>query len=513
MQAAESDDMQAARRDPAQPTARHDGAASDLAGLAALEREVRRDLQRLNFPAAEWVPPTPGPDRTRALDALVVGAGMCGQTAAFALQREGVRHLRVIDRSAAGAEGPWGTFARMETLRSPKHLTGPDLGVPSLTFRAWYEAQHGEAGWQSLYKIARLDWLEYLLWVRRAVGLRVDSGVELVALEPHDGWLRAKLRSPAGLETVHARKVVLALGREGGGAVRWPRFASFDPHAARRPPGVFHSADAIDFTSLAGQRVAVLGVGASAFDNAAAALEFGAAEVVMFARRAHLPQINKSKWASFAGFQRGLVALDDARRWRFITYILDEQVPPPHESVLRCDRHANFSIRFAEPWTDLQPVAGGVRVVTPRSAQRFDAAVVATGFDVDLAARPELAALRDAIQLWGDRLPASVVANNAQAARFPYLGAGFELRERAPGQCPVLRDVHLFNWGATVSHGQLAGDIPGLGVGATRLAQAIASDLFVADADRHWDALVAHDDAELAPTRYFMPRGGPPTAG
>jgi hypothetical protein len=31
----------------------------------------------------------------------------------------------------------------MLTLRSPKQLIGPDLGVPSLTFRAWYEAQHG----------------------------------------------------------------------------------------------------------------------------------------------------------------------------------------------------------------------------------------------------------------------------------------------------------------------------------------------------------------------------------
>jgi hypothetical protein len=39
--------------------------------------------------------------------------------------------------------------------------------------------------------------------------------------------------------------------------------------------------------------------------------------------------------------------------------------------------------------------------------------------------------------------------------------------------------MRLFNWGATMSHGALAGDIPGLAIGATRLAQAIARDLFV----------------------------------
>ena len=34
-----------------------------------------------------------------------------------------------------------------EILRSPKHQIGPDLGVPSLTFRAGTEAQHGGKKW------------------------------------------------------------------------------------------------------------------------------------------------------------------------------------------------------------------------------------------------------------------------------------------------------------------------------------------------------------------------------
>src|SRR5688572_1988802 len=110
---------------------------SSAQGLEALTEEVRRDLGRLNWPAPNWVPSTATPQGVRVLDVLIVGGGMCGQTAAFALMREGVRNFRIVERKAAGLEGPWVTFARMDTLRSPKHLTSPDLGVPSLTFRAW----------------------------------------------------------------------------------------------------------------------------------------------------------------------------------------------------------------------------------------------------------------------------------------------------------------------------------------------------------------------------------------
>ncbi len=342
------------------------GMDTEPPGLAALGEQARRDLERLNYPPADWVPLTTGPDGRPALDVLIVGAGMCGQTVAYALLREGVRKLRVIDREAEGREGPWGTYARMETLRSPKHLTGPDLGVPALTFRAWYEAQHGASGWDSLYKdCPGLDRLaRSLLWVRRVLALPVENEVELAALEPEGTLLRARLRNAGQIETVYARKVVLALGRDGSGGTRWPEFASFDPGSQSARERVSHAADYIAFNAYKGKRVAVLGAGASAFDNAGSALEAGAAAVVLYARRPALPQINKSKWASFPGFQHGYLALDDAARWKFFTYIFTTQVPPPHESVLRCDRHPGFAIRFAAPWTDLLPDATGVVVRT-----------------------------------------------------------------------------------------------------------------------------------------------------
>ena len=474
-------------------------------GLALLEEQARHDLQRLNFPAANWVPPRTGPDGKPLLDVLIVGAGMCGQTAAFGLMRDGVRNLRVIDREAQGREGPWGTFARMQILRSPKHLTGPDLGCGALTYRAWYEAQHGADGWEALYKVPRLEWRDYLLWVRKVVGIEVENGTALLALEPQGEILRARLQGPGGSETVYARKVVLALGREGSGSLRWPAFPSFDPHSPAGRARVFHASTEFDFAPFGGRRIGVLGAGATGFDNAATALEGGAREVVMFARRATLPQVNKSKWTSFPGFFHGFVALPDELRWKFLTHVYSQQVPPPFESVLRCDREPNFSLRLGEGWTDIEAHADGVRVRTPRTNHEFDAVIIATGFDVDLMQRAEVAAFRSHVQTWADHVSADEVSRHAEAARFPYLGAGFEFVERVGAALSAARNVHLFNWGSAMSHGQLAGDIPGLTIGVNRLAQGIVRDLFAADQGLHYEALLKHAEPELKPTRYYVP--------
>jgi len=474
-------------------------------GLALLEEQARNDLARLNFPAANWVPPRAGPDGKTMLDVLVVGAGMCGQTAAYGLKRDGMHNLRVIDRESVGREGPWATFARMQILRSPKHLTGPDLGVASLTYRAWHEARHGAAGWAELYKVPRLEWRDYLLWVRETVGIEVENGTALVTLEPQGDALRAGLTGPRGRETVYARKVVLALGREGSGSLRWPAFPSFDPRTGPASARVLHASGEFDFAAFKGKRIGVLGAGATAFDNAATALEAGAREVLMFARRPTLPQVNKSKWTSFPGFFHGFAALSDQARWKFLTYVYAEQVPPPFESVLRCDGHANFALHLGEGWSDVRPGEDGVQVITPKARYAFDTVIVASGFDVDLMQRPEIATFTRQVETWANRVSPDEASMHAEAARFPYLGAGFEFIERSPGVLPAARNIHLFNWGSAMSHGQLAGDIPGLTIGVNRLTQGIARDLFAADEELHYEALLAHAEAELKTTRYYVP--------
>ena len=305
---------------------------------------------------------------------------------------------------------------------------------------------------------------------------------------------------------MYARKVVLAGGRDGSGAPCVPPFPSLARAPEARGSRVFHSSDDIDFARFKGGTIGVLGASASAFDNAAVALESGAREVRLFSRRPHLPQINKAKWASFPGFFQGFRDLDDDLRWQIYTYIFAEQTPPPHESVLRCDRHAGFTLHFGEPWTDVIPAADGVTAVTPKGRYVFDAVIMATGFDVDLALRTELASIHDKVLLWGDRVSREEAARHPQAARFPYLGRDFELIERKAGAAPGLGNIHCFNWGVTFSHGAMAGDIPGVAEGVNRLSHALSSSLFVAGAATVLPALAAHDDRELEPTRYFLPR-------
>jgi hypothetical protein len=58
---------------------------------------------------------------------------------------------------------------------------------------------------------------------------------------------------------------------------------------------------------------------------------------------------------------------------------------------------------------------------------------------------------------------------------------------------------------STMTHGAPAGDNPALAIGAGRLAQSIARDLFVADADAHWERLQALEEPELLPTKWYVP--------
>ncbi|MBT8418491.1 MAG: FAD-dependent oxidoreductase, partial [Silicimonas sp.] len=93
-------------------------------GLAVLDARLREELDFLGYPGKDWVPAREG-----VSDVVIIGGGMCGMVAWLGMAMGGIRRIRVLDRSPAGFEGPWVTYARMETLRSPKQLTGPAYGL------------------------------------------------------------------------------------------------------------------------------------------------------------------------------------------------------------------------------------------------------------------------------------------------------------------------------------------------------------------------------------------------
>ena len=462
------------------------------ADLKALEARVRHGLDCLNYPPANWVPPQHYGD-AKVVDVAVIGGGMCGLVAAFSLLRLGIRNIRVFDRSEPGVEGPWVTYARMDTLRSPKQLVGPAADLPDLTFRAWYESQHGATAWEHLGKIPRPMWMDYLCWYRSVLELPVENGVEVTRIEPvEDGLLRLPLNGAAESE-VYARKVVMATGREGLGESYVPPFVDQLPRALWA-----HSADPIDFASLRGRRVVVIGMGASAVDNAAEALEAGAAEVRLLARRKQMPRINKLMGIGSPGFTYGYPKLSDLWRWRYMHYANSEQTPAPHGSTLRVSSHANAYFHFDCTIRTMTLDDGAIRIDTVRG-KRFDAdfVILCTGFTVDPPARPELAGYDDQIATWADRFTPPPELASTELSRFPYLAPSFAFTECEPGKAPWLKNILCYNYAATLSLGKVSGDIPAVANGAAMLAQAIAAELYVEDVEQHYQHLVDYQKPEL----------------
>ena len=164
--------------------------------------------------------------------------------------RDRVRNILVIDRAPEGREGIWVGFARMPTLRSPKDQTGPDLGIPSLTFEAWYDAVYGAGSFAGLGLIPTGAWHDYLQWYRRVLALPVRNGVAATAIAPGqlDDGGRCLLVTLSTGEVLATRKLVLATGQDGTGEWWMPDFVRALP-ADRRA----HTCEIIDFERLRGR--------------------------------------------------------------------------------------------------------------------------------------------------------------------------------------------------------------------------------------------------------------------
>ncbi len=413
------------------------------AGLAELTRRVEHDLELLDYPRRPWLAPQRSPSGEHVYDVVIVGGGQSGLTAAFGLLRERVGNLLVLDNNPLDRAGPWLNFARMRTLRTPKYLTGPDLGIPSLTPRAWYEAQFGDGSWEALGLLPKELWASYLAWYRETLHIPVEPETTVGALQ-YDGEARQFLvplqRPCAGSACCKRAGSCSRPASTESGEWRVPR-AVTDALPARL---YAHTRDEIDFDALRGKRIAVLGAGASGFDNAATALELGAAEVHLFFRRPQLVNVNAYRWAEFVGFLKHHADLPDAEKWRFILQILRMGQLPPKDTLARAREHAGFHLHAGSSWKSVRAQGDTVLIETESDRFEVDFVIVATGCVTDLAARPELAHFEAQIARWADRYTPPAEESHEDLWRHPYLGPGFEFSERHPGQAPYL--AHLYNY-------------------------------------------------------------------
>jgi cation diffusion facilitator CzcD-associated flavoprotein CzcO len=459
-------------------------------GLPALEAELARQLVLTGRGGGDWTRPRAHPDG-HVYDVVIVGGGQSGLAAAFGLMGERISNLLVIDENPAGYEGPWETYARMITLRTPKGLNPIDFGLPALTYRAWWEAQHGAAGWEAVDKIARGDWMAYLRWYRKVLALPVRNETRLERIEPLGGGLhRLQL---AGAAPLLARKVVLATGIQGGGEWHVPPMV-----AQALPRDLYaHTSEPIDFAALSGQRIGILGAGASAFDNANAALAAGAAAVEVFVRRKALPRINPIRFMERVGFTGRYPALDDDAKYRVMSCFLGHNQPPTNDTFERAAAWPGFALHLGSPWRSVERHEGGARVTTPQGAHQFDFLVLSTGLVSDPGLRPELGLVADQVARWADRFTPPAGQANALIDAHPYLGPGFELLPRDEDDAEALHGLFAFNYSALISLGLSASALSGLKTALPRLVQAVADQLFLDDREAVLADFLAYDEAEF----------------
>jgi cation diffusion facilitator CzcD-associated flavoprotein CzcO len=456
---------------------------------AALAEQARAESALLAYPDRAWVKPMTV-DGAPCADVLVVGGGMTGLAVAYGLRREAVYNVAVLDENPAGHEGVWENFARMPELRSPKVQNGLDFGQPSLSVQKWFQARYGADAWERISRIPRQDWMAYLRWYRATLNLKLENDVRVTAIG---------LGPCAGLVTVEtskgvrfARSVVLATGFEGGGYERLPEVVS-----ARLPRERYdHACKPIDFRRFRGQRIGILGHGASAFDAALVALQEGAARVDLCFRRSALPTVNPHRHLEGAGLMANWPYLDDAIRWNIARHMRQFDQPPAPASFAAACALPGFHMHASCPWNEVTLDGGSIRVGTPRGDFHFDHLICATGYAMDLSARAEWRHLAPRVLLWRDRYQPPPEEQWPELDAYPYLSDGYELQPRDPADDWIGR-VHAFNFAAAVSMGPHSTSVAGQKHALPRMLRALVRRLFLEQQDSLIPDLRAYDEQDI----------------
>lgn len=458
------------------------------------DAQARETLRLIGPDPLNWVPDRAGVDH----NVVIVGGGQTGATFAFGLRRAGIGKVSVIDAATnEAAAGVWLTRARMNRLRTPKGVPGPELGHQGLSFQSWYEARHGADAYASFTNISRTDWAAYLKWYRDFLAIPIRYGVRLLRIEPAADHLRLHLEIDGQPAVETTRKLILGTGVAGaGGAVL--------PEALRNLPKelVAHTSDLIDFQRLRGKSVAIVGAAASAFDAAATALEAGASEVHLFARRPTLANVPINRVRGYPGVYDNYAHLPDAVRWQQALRYADAGATPPPDSVERATRHDNFHLHLGAPWTSATVQDGQVETSIDGTSHRFDFVIAGTGYFADPASRTELADIAPLIRLWRDQYVPPADLQNAYFGAHPYLGLAHEFLEKTPGSAPWLADIHLFNPGGFVSFGLPIGDVPSIRRDVPEILRRISRDLFLTDLDQHETRITGNFAPEFDPAIY-----------
>ena len=480
--------------------------------LNKLSKQVLVDLDLLDHPKKPWLVKRHHHSGTPVFDVLIIGAGQSGLALSFALRRENINNVIAIDSKPKGKEGPWNSYARMHHLRTALNLTGPDLGIPSLTPRAWFAAKYGSKAWDELERFPTLDWHQYLTWYRDVLNIPVWNETEVGPLEADEpssssSLIKVPLKSTGvtGKDgIVFAREVILANGLEGCGEWHVPELIK-----NALPEERYSQANReIDFHLLEGKRIAVLGANAGAFDNAATALEAGAKEAHVFVRRREIAKINAHKPFDDIAYLKHFSDFSDLERWRIAVHILQTHQPPPQESFDRAHTLEGFRMHEDAAWKNvsLSGDSGNEILIETCGGNKHlvDFIIAATGHINDFSLRTETSLLSDKIALWEDRFVPPAGEESVSASSYPYLGKNFEFIEKNLGDAPYLHHIHCFTIGTLISLGMTGSSVTTMRYGIPRVIEGITRQLFLDDKGHYLRAIMEHDEIDL-----IVPSGEP----
>ncbi len=452
--------------------------------LEALEQAIERDLELLAYPQQEWIADTS--DETEVLDCAIIGGGQLGLSVAFGLMRERVTNVRIFDAQPEGREGPWVTFARMQTLRTPKVYSGPEHCFANLSFQAWFEAAYGTSAWDEITKIPRIYWMEYLVWFRNTLDLPVQNQSTVTKVMPvTDHLFSLTVETADGVQEVFAKTVLFATGAFGAGDDFTPAVVSDLPRQFWR-----HSNEEFDHEMLRGKRVGVLGAGASAFDAAATAMETGAVSADICFRRAEFPIQNPRRFLETAGFLGHYPRMPNELKWRCWHHLQEIGQPPPAPTYQRA-LSSGAVLCPSTPWLSacVTPEAT-IEIETEGGTKTYDFLIAATGSELDLAQRPELAEIAGAVASWGDVYEPPAGLEHGYLASHPYQTETAQLTEKDPGQAPYLKRVFMLNGASSLSLGPTIHSIAALRYATPLVVSGIVNELFQDVAPNVIDRLV-----------------------
>jgi thioredoxin reductase len=417
--------------------------------LTDLENLIRDHLGEYRFYSPQsWVSPATTATGQQIKDVVVVGAGQSGLALAYNLKLLGIRRIEVVDSHDEDRAGPWSSFARMKTLRTPKNVPGPECANPLLSFRMWFSAKYSRGEYEAIEFVALRDWCDYLSWFRRILDITPHANTQIVSIQWSAADACLRLVAEDGTE-FFAKRVCLATGITAPG--RWTAPTEL---VGGIPAGSYRYAwEDIPWEEFCDKDVAVIGAGASGFDNAAAALDAGCRSVSIFGRnpfpdrdlyfelwrgRDDAALFPDEAGSPPADLLDPLVAfnahLEDEDRLAVLDALFaNGRSPANAEYLSRVERLPDITVHEEMPVDRITHLGDSNRLAVRAKGEEFefDKIVFATGVQAGLVHRPELADLYGRIRTWGDAVgPRRELPLGLQS--YPKLGSGFQFLPKNP---------------------------------------------------------------------------------